>query len=134
MTKIYYAFKKEPGVSSKVLLLLIILSMIGCGGGGGSHSSDHNGGLPSNSVILTWEAPTSRVDGTPLIDLAGYYVYYGDFSRNYTTRIDVGKVLTFRMDDLRPGLYFFAVTAYDSSGNQSLFSNEVSKGIPETQQ
>ncbi|MDH3642435.1 MAG: hypothetical protein OES38_10090, partial [Gammaproteobacteria bacterium] len=39
-----------------------------------------------NGVLsLTWVAPTENVDGSPLTDLAGYKIYYGDSSRSYLT-------------------------------------------------
>ena len=60
-------------------------------------------------------------------DLAGYRVYYGTSSREYINFIDVGKVTTYRLDNLLEDLeYYIAVTAYDMSGNESDFSEEVS--------
>jgi len=43
--------------------------------------------------------------------------------------VDVGNVLTKTISPLADGTYFWAVTAYDTSGNESVFSNEVSKRI-----
>jgi hypothetical protein len=31
----------------------------------------------SGQATLSWDPPTTNVDGTPLTDLAGYKVYYG---------------------------------------------------------
>lgn len=76
---------------------------------------------------LSWQAPTTNEDGTPLIDLAGYRVYYGPTPGNYSTSVDVGNVLTKNIDLPPDILYYFAVTAYDTGGNESTFSNEVSK-------
>jgi len=80
-----------------------------------------------SSVTLTWDPPTTNEDGTPLEDLAGYKIYYGGSSRDYTVSIDVGNVTIYRIDNLPPGTYYFAATAYDTSGNESDYSNEVSK-------
>ena len=33
---------------------------------------------------LTWDPPTTNTDGTTLADLAGYKIYYGQSSGNYT--------------------------------------------------
>ncbi|MEW6417438.1 MAG: fibronectin type III domain-containing protein [Nitrospirota bacterium] len=123
--------------SKKLLLLLIflqliaiIISLYNCGGGGGSSSSSNsNGGGSSSSATLTWDAPTTNADGTPLTDLGGYKIYYGTSSGNYSVVIDVGNVTTYKIEGLSPGIYYFAVTAYDTSGNESEYSNEVSKKI-----
>ena len=78
-------------------------------------------------VNLSWDAPTINADGTPLTDLAGYNVYYGTFSGNYSQNIDVGNVLNYMVSNLESGIaYYFVVTAYDTSANESDYSNEVS--------
>ena len=60
-------------------------------------------------------------------DLAGYKVYYGIASRSYSRIIPVGLNTTYQVSDLEPGHeYFFAVTAYDTAGNESQYSEEVS--------
>jgi len=97
-----------------------------CGGGGGGNVGSNVGG----SATLSWDAPTTYVDGRPLGDaLGGFKVYYGTSSRNYTHVVDIGKVTTYRVAGLSPATYCFAVTAYDRSGNESDYSNEVSKEI-----
>jgi len=80
--------------------------------------------------ILTWVAPTKNLDGTDLTDLAGYKVYYGTSSGNYTTPIDVGNVITYGVKTLSAGTtYYFTVTAYNTIGNESDYATEVSKTI-----
>ncbi|MDZ7670049.1 MAG: hypothetical protein U5Q16_11745 [Gammaproteobacteria bacterium] len=34
--------------------------------------------------MIRWQAPTQNEDGTPLNDLAGYVIYWGTQSREYT--------------------------------------------------
>lgn len=104
-----------------IIISLLILLSFGCGGGGGSSTS--------YSSTLTWDPPTTNADGTPLIDLAGYKIYYGISSGNFTIVIDVGNVTTYKIENLNHDTYYFAVTAYDNSGNESGYSNEVSKTI-----
>jgi PKD repeat protein len=83
--------------------------------------------LRAAQVQLSWSAPTTNADGTPLRDLAGYKVYFGLASRTYGTPIDVGNKTTYTLSGLTGGLrYYFAVKAYDTSGNNSAFSTEVS--------
>src|SRR3972149_7046251 len=87
----------------------------------------------AGEAILTWDPPTTNTDGTPLTALAGYKIHYGTTSGNYTTVIDVGNVTTYTVTNLTNNVtYYFATTAYDSSGNESGFSNEVSKTIAGT--
>ena len=77
-------------------------------------------------VQLSWDAPTTNEDGTPLTDLAGYKVYYGQASRQYDVSVDVGLSTTAALSSLVDGrAYYFAVTAYDTSGNESNFSTEI---------
>jgi len=79
------------------------------------------------SVTLSWNAPTKNADGTPLVDLAGYKVYYRNSSGGFSQSINAGNVTTKTVSNLTDGIdYYFAVTAYDTSGNESGYSNEVS--------
>ena len=84
---------------------------------------------PATSAKLTWTAPATNTDGTPLTDLAGYNVYYGASAGNYTTKINVGNVTTVTVSNLAAGTYYFAVTAYSSAGQESGYSNVGSKTI-----
>jgi hypothetical protein len=71
-------------------------------------------------VALTWDPNTEP-------DLAGYKLYVGTASGVYTTTIDVGNMTTHTVAGLQPGAtYYFVVTAYNTSGLESGFSNEVS--------
>lgn len=88
----------------------------------------------ATQAILSWNPPTTNADGTPLTDLAGYKVYYGTtLPRVYGSPVDVGNVTTYIASNLLSGAtYYFAVTAYDISGNESSYSNEARKTIPDT--
>lgn len=79
------------------------------------------------SVTLSWTAPTTREDGTPLTDLAGYYIRYGRMSKTYDEEIKIENpgVVTYVVEPLRPGNWYFVASAYDSSGLESNQSNEV---------
>ena len=77
-------------------------------------------GHAAQSVTLAWDANTE-------LDVAGYRLYYGTASRSYDHSIDVQNVTTNAVGDLQEGTtYFFAVSAYNTSGLESDFSNEVS--------
>ena len=83
-------------------------------------------------VTLAWDPPTTNADGTPLTDLAGYKVYYGIQPCNgippcnYNHKFNIGNATTYTVTNLTEGVtYYFATTAYDTSGNESDYSNEV---------
>ncbi len=86
----------------------------------------------AQSAIGTWTAPTTNADGSPLVDLAGYKLYYGSISGVYGTPTDVGNVLTYtvEMGNVEGQTYYYALTAYDYAGNESVHSNEVSVTFP----
>jgi hypothetical protein len=76
--------------------------------------------LAASALTLAWDPNTED-------DLAGYKVYYGVQSRDYDFVIDVGDVTQYTVTDLEPETqYYFAITAYDTSSNESGFSVEVS--------
>ncbi len=77
-------------------------------------------GLPLGTVRLAW-------DGSSSSNVGGYKIYYGVSSTNYTYSLDVSDQLTFALSGLEPGkVYYFGVTAYDSSrAQESGFSNQV---------
>jgi len=80
----------------------------------------------SGSVTVSWDANTEA-------DLEGYKVYYGLESRNYSEVLDVGNANSVAFSELNADrTYFFSVTAYDLTGNESPFSDEVSAAITAT--
>ncbi len=62
-------------------------------------------------------------------DLAGYKIFVGITPGDYGPPIDIGNRTAYLVTGLANGTYYFAVKAYDFSGNLSNFSNEVSKTI-----
>ncbi|MCI0494766.1 Ig-like domain-containing protein [candidate division KSB1 bacterium] len=74
----------------------------------------------TKDLIVSW-SPNSEPD------LAGYKVYWGTASRNYTDVVDTKNITNYTVAGLSEGIeYFFAVTAYDTASNESDFSEEVS--------
>jgi hypothetical protein len=79
----------------------------------------------SSSLTLTWNGNTEK-------DLAGYKVYRATSSGAYGAPIAAipGNTPSYTATGLEFGTtYFFVVTAYDIAGNESAYSNEVSKSI-----
>ena len=74
----------------------------------------------AETATVSWDANTES-------DLSGYKIYYGTSSGSYDDVVDVGNTTSFSINNLVDGTtYFFVVTAFDFSGNESGFSNEVS--------
>lgn len=110
-----------------VLIMGTILALGGCGGGESGSGLFYQDG---DNIVLTWQPPTENADGSPLNDLAGYRVHYGNVSGVYTNVINVANINTCSVGDLPLGqTVYFAVTAYDTSGNESGYSNEISTVI-----
>ncbi|MGI9341525.1 MAG: putative Ig domain-containing protein [Gammaproteobacteria bacterium] len=85
----------------------------------------------SGSVTLNWDAPTQNADGSQLNDLAGFRVYSGTSLGNYALvrTISNTSVTAATINNLSATTWYFVVTAYDSSGNESVYSNAASKTI-----
>jgi hypothetical protein len=83
---------------------------------------------------LSWSAPTQRVDGSALENLAGYNVFWGTAPRGYdfTATVEDPATLTYFIDGLAAGTWYFAVTAFDATGLESAYSAEVSKTIEQS--
>src|SRR5215510_111361 len=85
----------------------------------------------AGQVQLTWNAPTTNTDGSPLTDLAGYHLYYWQGSTGVPYSVDVGKTTNYTLTGLVPGvLYTFAVTAYNTAGRESSDSNILTLTVP----
>lgn len=117
-------------LSAKAAIVILFL-LFGCGGGGGGGSSDSGSGSGSvGSATLTWSAPTTNADGSPLTDLKGYKIHYGTSAGSYSATISVGNTTNYTVTNLQNGVrYYFAVTAYDINGKESGYSNEAVKTI-----
>jgi len=130
---------KPKSTNPKILKLVVTLfgalmafSLMSCSmmptwdftfsGGEGEEEGDDQGtpqGGVYAEVSLEWDTNTEP-------DLDGYKLYYGSASRSYGYIIDVGNQTSFTIVDLVEGeTYYFAVTAYNTSGYESTYSNEV---------
>jgi hypothetical protein len=123
------SFKKSFNI---LLTLSLFIILAGCGGGSGGVGATA-GLTTTGTVSLTWDAPTTRTDGTslnPATDLTTYKLYYGTSPGNYTQYIDVKPNVTapYTTTDtvtLVSGTYYFVVTAVDTLGNESAYSADV---------
>jgi hypothetical protein len=93
-----------------------------------------NSNILAANVELSWDANTEN-------DLDGYKIYYGKSARSgdnpnectlcgYMSAIDAGNVTSYDVENLDEGAtYYFSISAYDTSNNESAFSDEVSKEV-----
>jgi hypothetical protein len=76
-----------------------------------------------SNVTLAWDASPSSV--------SGYYLYIGNTSQSYTNQYNAGNNLTYTVSNVLVGAtYYFVAKSYDSSGIESVPSNEISYTIP----
>lgn len=139
------------------IMVLTSLSVIltACGGGGGGGGTPGAGGgagvvpPPSDSrfVVLSWEAPLTREDGSCLDELESYDVSYGLSPGNYentevvkvdeikpsetgrSTECGEVKSYSYMVENLSPASWYFAVRAVDATGQVSDYSNEVIRTV-----
>lgn len=76
----------------------------------------------SGSLTLAW-------DSNPEKDLAGYRLYYGTKPGSYSVHKDIGLNTTYSLQGLDEGSYYFVVTAYNKSGGESGYSNELEYSV-----
>ncbi len=123
-------FRKIDGAGIMMTLIrqkslqavFILILLISC------NSSYKSSGMTGNP-ILSWEAPTTTINGQPLTNLEGYKIYYGTAPGSYSWVIDVGNVNTYEITGLDGGYtYYFVIAAYNYYGEGG-FSPEVSRQI-----
>ena len=78
----------------------------------------------TDSLTLSWMAPSLNSNGTTVTDLAGYHIYYGASATSMNTVLtidgasDTSKVIS----GLKRGTWYFAVTAFNSEKIESKLS------------
>jgi hypothetical protein len=85
----------------------------------------------TGSVTLSWTAPTENEDGSTLVDLAGYRIYWGTAPGNYpnSLTIDNPGLTTYVIDNLAPDTYEFVATSFNAAGVESAYSNPSTKTV-----
>ena len=94
------------------------------------------------SITVSWQPSLTNEDGTPCTDLAGYKLYYdkdksgapyngigiqeGDSPIMLPLSIFADSAKPeFTLHGLTSGTYYMVLTAYDTSANESGYSNEI---------
>jgi hypothetical protein len=108
--------------------IAFLLSLSGCGGSAGSAGSDVTViDRGDGTARVSWSQPDQNEDGSPLTDLAGYRIYYGNAPDDYvnTITIDNSFMSSYLIENLGESDWYFAMTAFNSMGIESNYSDEV---------
>lgn len=83
------------------------------------------------TATLSWTPPTTRTDGLPLTNLAGYRVLWGTTRGTYpnSVRLTNPGLTRYVVQNLAPATYYFVVRALDSNNVESGNSNVAQKTI-----
>lgn len=84
-------------------------------------------GSGMGGFTLSWNPPTRNTDGSLLRDLAGYRIYLSRQAGNYSSVFEINNpgLTAYVFDQLAPGTYYVAITAFDLNGNESRRSREL---------
>lgn len=79
---------------------------------------------PPAKATITWDANSES-------DLAGYKIYYSQSPMFPDEPIRVGLITSYTIENLERGkTYYFSLTAFDTSGNESAKATMVTLDIP----
>lgn len=83
-------------------------------------------------VNISWTAPTKNTDDSDLLNLEGFKVYYGEVENELSNSIilESSTIRSTVIGNLKSDqIYYFAVTAYNTDGMESIKSEVLSKYI-----
>ena len=86
----------------------------------------------TTSVRVSWRAPATNEDGTPVSDLTGFRVFYGNASGQYGQSLLASSpsITSVVIEDLTSSTtWYFVVKALAAGGVESDYSTEVSKAL-----
>jgi hypothetical protein len=85
----------------------------------------------TGAATVSWNAPTTNTDGTPLTNLASYRVVYGTSSSSLTRSLSVSDptARSVTVGSLSPATWYFAVKVVNTAGVESSNSNLASKAV-----
>jgi hypothetical protein len=120
-----------------ILGTVFALNVAACGNAGVSNgnatvnSSGSGEGVGGGTATLSWTPVTQNTDGTLLMDLAGYRVFYGPSASDMNTVVVLAdpNLITYVITNLSSGTWYFTVGAYTTGGTQGAMSNVGTKTI-----
>jgi hypothetical protein len=87
--------------------------------------------VANGTATLNWSVPTTNTDGSPLTNLAGYRITYGQSASNMDQSVSLNSAgaTTYTLNNLTNGTWYFAVYAVNSNNIEGEVSNISSKTI-----
>jgi len=87
--------------------------------------------ISTASVTVNWSTPTQNTNGTPLLNLAGFRVYYGTNAHNLSQSAQIANpgVTSYVLANLAPGTWYIGLSDYTASGVESSLSNIASTTV-----
>jgi hypothetical protein len=82
-------------------------------------------------ATVNWTRPTKNTNGTALTDLAGYRLRFGTSPSNLSSVVQLpnASLATYTVGNLLAATWYFAITAYTTTGVESSMSPIVSKAV-----
>lgn len=87
--------------------------------------------VADGAATVNWTPPADNTDGSVATNLAGYHIHYGTTSTNLNQTVQVANVglTSYTLSNLSSGTWYFAVSAYNSAGAESVASSIATKTI-----
>lgn len=87
--------------------------------------------IATGSVTVNWSTPTQNTNGTPLVNLAGFRIFYGTNPNNLNQSTQIGNpgVTSYVLANLAPGTWYIGLADYTAAGVQSSLSNIASTTV-----
>ncbi len=89
-------------------------------GGTASQSASVTVVAETGTAILSWTPPTTNTNGTPVVPLAGYHIYYQNSASGSVQSVPVsgGQTTSFEISGLGQGTWYFDVAADAKDGTE----------------
>jgi Fibronectin type III domain len=119
--------RATSGSSTTGALNTTTIYALACTGAGGTANKTATVTVAAafnGAATLSWAAPTTNTDGTPMTPLSGYTIYYGTSPSALSHSIPASATATsYEITGLAPGTWYFAVAAVAKVGTTSAISN-----------
>lgn len=125
------AISVTDGNSTASLPTFTIMVTVSATGSATPTTTPTASGSASGTATLSWLKPTQNSDGTPLQDLAGFVVKYGNSPTALSQRISMAdpSLTRYTVPSLGKGTWYFTVVSYTAAGLESDVAPLVSKTI-----
>jgi hypothetical protein len=87
--------------------------------------------ISTGAVTVNWSTPTQNTNGTPLVNLAGFRIFYGTDPNNLSQSAPIANpgLTSYVLSNLAPGTWYIGLSDYTASGVQSSLSNIASTTV-----